>query len=172
MCGATDDVTNSTRTLTGEVTSWTEDSVTTQLAVGKRPFAILGIENPYGLLYSQLSGIYHTNKNIYQYQGTSHKDDSTFDTTDCKLLATNLCNTSEGYQSKLACTNNFCYPIETAGSDSKLNGDYYYYGENDHPFAVGGAYPTGTKTGLDYLSASLDMTSAEPSVGCRLSIKY
>lgn len=172
LCGATDEVTNSTKTLTGEVTSWTEDSVTTQLTVGKRPFAILGIENPYGLLYSQLSGIYHTNKNIYQYQKTSHKDDSTFDTTDCKLLATNLCNTSEGYQSKLACANNFSYPIETTGSDSKLSGDYYYYGENNHPFVVGGAYPTGTKTGLDYLSTSLDMTSAEPSIGCRLSIKY
>ena len=170
LAGATDSITSDTLTLTGEVTTWLEDDVTTSIASGKRPFAILGVENPYGLLWQNLGGLYHTDQNLYQYTGTTHKSNSTFDTSDCDLIATDLCSNS-GFQKTLACANNVCYPISVGGSDSKVVGDYYWYNSGNRIFFVGGPWLDGSYAGFSYLNGRDGFGSSNASFGFRLSLK-
>ena len=171
LAGATDNITSDTLTMTGEVTTWTEDDVTTSITSGKRPFAILGIENPYGLIWQNLGGLYHTDQNLYQYTGTTHKSNSTFDTSDCDLIATDLCSSSEGWQKTLACSNNVCYPISVGGSDSKVVGDYYWYASSNKIFFVGGAWSYGSDDGFSCLRGDYGFGLANTDIGFRLSLK-
>lgn len=170
LAGATDIITSDTLTMTGEVATWTEDDITTSIASGKRPFAILGVENPYGLLWQNLGGLYHTGQNLYQYTGTTHKSNSTFDTSDCDLIATDLCSSS-GFQKTLACANNVCYPISVGGSDSKVVGDYYWYSASNRIMCVGGAWYVGSRAGFSYLFGNNGFGSADTLLGFRLSLK-
>ena len=170
LAGATDSITSDTLTMTGEVSTWTEDDVTTSIASGKRPFAILGIENPYGLLWQNLGGLYHTDQNLYQYTGTTHKSNSTFDTSDCELIATDLCS-SGGWQKTLACSNNVCYPISVGGNDSKVVGDYYWYAASNRIFFVGGIWVDGSYGGFSCLYGSNGFGFANTLIGFRLSLK-
>lgn len=170
LAGATDSITSDTLTMTGEVSTWTEDDVTTSIASGKRPFAILGIENPYGLLWQNLGGLYHTDQNLYQYTGTTHKSNSTFDTSDCDLIATDLCYSS-GWQKTLACSNNVCYPISVGGSDSKVVGDYYWYAGSNRIFFVGGCWSDGSVDGFSCLSGNSEFGYSSTLIGFRLSLK-
>ncbi len=171
LAGATDTLVENNITMTGEVTSWTEDDVTTEIASGKRPFAILGVENPYGLIWQNISGLYHIDQNLYQYQGTSHKSNSKFDVSDCELIADNLCSSS-GWQNTLASSSNMVYPITVGGSDSKLVGDYYWYSGEEKIFFVGGNWRNGSSNGLSSWLGSNGFGSASAHVGFRLSIKY
>ena len=170
LAGATDSITSDTLTMTGEVTTWLEDDITTSIDSGKRPFAILGIENPYGLLWQNLGGLYHTDQNLFQYTGTTHKSNSTFDTSDCDLIATNLCSDA-GFQKTLACANNVCYPISVGGSDSKVVGDYYWYAASNRIMFVGGSWRSGSLVGFSYLAGSDGFGHAGTDIGFRLSLK-
>ena len=159
--GDTDTIVSSTTTMTGEVSSYSS---------GARPFAILGIENPYGVLWQNLGGLYHTDQNLYQYTGTTHKSNSTFYTSDCDLIATNLCSSS-GWQKTLACANNVCYPISVGGSDSKVVGDYYYYNSGERIFFVGGYWNFGSRAGFSALHGLDGFGGSHTSLGFRLSLK-
>ena len=170
LAGATDIITSDTLTMTGEVATWTEDDITTSIASGKRPFAILGVENPYGLLWQNLGGLYHTGQNLYQYTGTTHKSNSTFDTSDCDLIATDLCSSS-GFQKTLACANNVCYPISVGGSDSKVVGDYYLYEASNRIMFVGGYWHHGSRAGFSCLYGYDGFGFASAGIGFRLSLK-
>ena len=170
LAGATDSITSDTLTMTGEVSTWIEDDVTTSINSGKRPFAILGIETPYGLLWQNLGGLYHTDQNLYQYTGTTHKSNSTFDTSDCDLIATDLCS-SGGWQKTLACANNVCYPISVGGSDSKVVGDSYWYEASNRIMFVGGTWDYGSNDGFSCLSGGGGFGRASTLIGFRLSLK-
>lgn len=172
LAGATDSITSDTLTMTGEITSWTEDDITTEISSGKRPFAILGIENPYGLLWQNLGGLYHTDQNLYQYQETAHKSNSSFDTSDCELIATDLCSNSEGWQKTIACSSNVCYPISVGGSDNKLVGDYYWYANSNRIFFVGGTWHDGSYAGFSCLRGGGAFGYTYTDIGFRLSLKY
>lgn len=171
VAGATDNITSDTLTMTGEVSTWTEDDITTSITSGKRPFAILGIENPYGLLWQNLGGLYHTDQNLYQYTETTHKSNSTFDTSDCELIATDLCSTTYGYQKTLSCSNNVCYTISVGGSDSKVVGDYYWYAASNRIFFVGGVWYGGSNDGFSYLYGNTAFGRTHTDIGFRLSLK-
>ena len=159
-----------TSTMTGEITTWTENDVTTEIASGKRPFIVLGVENPYGLLWQNLGGIYHTDQNLYQYQATKHKSNSSFNTSDCELIGTDLCG-SEGWQLKFNQNNGVVYPISVGGNDSTTCGDYYWYGSGDRIYFVGGNWSRGSACGFSCLVGHLGFGSATTHIGFRLSIK-
>ena len=159
-----------TSTMTGEITTWTENDVTTEIASGKRPFIVLGVENPYGLLWQNLGGIYHTDQHLYQYQATKHKSNSSFNTSDCELIGTDLWAT-EGFQLKFNQNNGVVYPISLGGNDSSTCGDYYWYESGNRIFVVGGRWDLGSYCGFSYLNGIDYFGAMYPRVGFRLSIK-
>lgn len=160
-----------TSTMTGEITTWTENDVTTEIASGKRPFIVLGVENPYGLLWQNLGGIYHTDQNLYQYQATKHKSNSSFNTSDCELIGTDLCG-SEGWQLKLNQNNGVIYPISVGGNDSSTCGDYYWYASGNRIYFVGGTWYYGSNCGFSYLNGDNGFGNANTNIGFRLNNLY
>lgn len=168
--GTTDILGNSNDLITGEIIEFNG----VELANGKRPFSVLGIENPYGLIWENITGIVHNSEKLYTYNGLEHMTPAMINPSDSNTYYeySNVdLPTSEGWQNTFNSFNGYPFPITIGGSSSKNIGDYYYYNENWKIFFAGGNFYNGLNAGLFYLHGSNYFGNAYYNIGFRLSLK-
>lgn len=157
---------------TGEITG---TSSTTSLENGKRPFKILGVENPYGLLWENLYGLVHNSGALLSYTGNSDSltasdlipssSNIIYETTGVTLP------TSNGNQAEQSSVNLFNVPISIGGSTSTYTGDHYSYSDGYRILFVGGGWGGGAADGLFYLYAGYGWGYVSVSFCVRLTFE-
>ena len=157
---------------TGEITTFNE----TALASGRRPVSILGVENPYGLLWENMSGAVHdSNAKLFLYEGLEHMTPAMMTPSDSnpyyKDVGVTL-STTEGWQKTFTNYKGYFYPKGVGGNSVNGVGDYYWVNLGGwRIFFVGGDWSAGSGCGLFSLAGSNDFGRTLSSIGFRLSLK-
>ena len=157
---------------TGEITG---TSTTASLTSGKRPFKVLGVENPYGMFWQNLYGIGHNSSAVRIYTGTDilTNDDLKCSSTLWEDTGLNIPTTSSGWQTSQQSYKGIQIPLALNGSDSKNVGDYYWYNSGTNMlFFVGGNFDDGSHVGLRYLNANSGFGYANSGIGFRPSLLW
>lgn len=160
----------------GEVNSGeiTGTSTASSLAVGTRPFKLLGVENPYGFAWENLYGIVHKSGEVYAYDGTSDSltaSDLTPSDTNIVYKDTGVVLAHEGWQTTQASANGMLVPTAVGGSSSIYNGDYNWYADGWRVFFSGGARGDTTQAGLFCLDGNAGWGTPASYMGVRLSFQ-
>ena len=157
--------------ITGEITEFNG----TALDVGKRPFSVLGVENPYGVAWENITGIVHNTGELYAYEGFEHMTPSMMKPSDSNIYysKTNvvLSTGSEGWQNTFAIYKGYPFPISIGGNSTNNVGDYYWYNTGWKIFFIGGSFRLGSYVGLFYLRGNAGFGISNSDVGFRLSLK-
>ncbi len=158
--------------VTGEITEFGGNA----LANGKRPFSVLGVENPYGAVWENVTGITHNaSGELYAYEGFEHMTPSMMDPTDSNTYYTNtgitLSTANEGWQKTFAIHNGYPFPISVGGSSSANVGDYYWFSAGWRIFFVGGCFNNSSLAGLFSLNGDNGFGHSYLQFCFRLSLK-
>ena len=157
-----------TGVVTGEITALSDG---TALENGKRPFKVLGLENLWGLVYENVSGISNNLGVVKAYFGDGHIDKSSSLTGYKEISREDLPLAQEsGWQLKFTTYANVFFPSSIGGDSSHGDGDYYYYGTGLRCFIVGGSWISDYRAGLFYLNCQFIWNYCGNSIGFRLSI--
>ena len=157
---------------TGEITTFNE----TALASGRRPVSILGVENPYGLLWENMSGAVHdSNAKLFLYEGLEHMTPAMMTPSDSnpyyKDVGVTL-STTEGWQKTFTNYKGYFYPKGVGGNSVNGVGDYYWVNLGGwRIFFVGGSWSSGSGCGLFCLFGFFGFGHTGSSIGFRLSLK-
>ena len=156
--------------VTGEITG---TSTTSSLDASKRPFQILGIENPYGFLWTNMYGMMHNSGHLLIYKGTDpllpanlNPNGSTAYVDVGDVLLQN-----EGWQVQVCDVDGYGYVAKSGGNSSIYNGDYYWYAIDYKLSFVGGCWHNGAQGGLLALRGGDGFGDAWPDDGFRLSLE-
>lgn len=156
---------------TGEITTFNDTEITS----GKRPCVILGVENPYGLIWENLTGVVHNAScNLFAYNGLEHMTPSMMTPSDSNQYYKDtgiVLPTSEGWQKTFANYRGHFYPTSVGGSSSKGVGDYYHVLLGWKNFLVSGSWSGGAGTGLFCLVGHGGFGNSSSNIGFRLSLK-
>ena len=158
-----------TGVVTGEITALADG---TALTSGKRPFKILGLENIYGLIWENISGIGHTAGVVKAYLGTDHiaKGSALTGYTEISRDDLPLCQSS-GWQLTYTTYANAFFPKTVGGDSSHEDGDYYWYdGSELKCFFLGGVWGNGSDAGLFSLNGNSGWGHSYSHLGFRLSL--
>ncbi len=155
---------------TGEITG---TSSTPLLDASKRPFQILGIENPYGFLWTNIYGIMHNNQNLLIYKGTDPLASDKLNPSggDSYTDVGAVLNPSEGWQKQVCDVDGYFYVKSVGGNSSAYDGDYYWYASGYKLFFVGGRWTHGAQAGLLAFHGRNDFGDAWTYIGFRLSLE-
>lgn len=157
--------------VSGEITG---TSTTASLDVGKRPFKLLGVENPYGAFWENLYGLVHKNEEVYAYKGSDPIPTDKLAPSDSNTIYTDLnikMPTDAGNQGAQQNANGFNVPLNLDGNGSTYNGDYYWYSNGWNIALVGGYWYDGSHDGLFYLLVNSGFGYYAANVGFRLSFE-
>ena len=163
------------KVVSGEITG---TSFTESLASGKRPFKLLGVENPYGCAWQCLYGLSFYNGKCYAYAGS--RDD--LSATDLAPSDTNAyyadtgvtAATSNNYEKTFADANG--YPVCTAigaGTGTSV-GDRLWYNASADTWVVpffGGVFYRNLECGLFALDVAREWGHGAESFVARLSFE-
>lgn len=158
-----------TGVVTGEITALADG---TALDSGKRPFKVLGLENLWGVVWENISGISHTSGVVKAYFGNDHIDKSSALSgyTEISRDDLPLCQDS-GYQLKFCSYANAFFPTAVGGDSSHEVGDYYWYSSGSlKTIFLGGCWGDGSDAGLFCLFGNLGWGGSSSGVGFRLSL--
>lgn len=158
-----------TGVVTGEITALADG---TALTSGKRPFKVLGLENLWGVVWENVSGISHTAGVVKAYFGNDRIDKSSSLTNYTEISREDLplCQ-STGWQLKFTSYANAFFPTAVGGDSSHEDGDYYWYeGSGLKCFFLGGSWYHGSYAGLFYLFGNNGWGDANSLIGFRLSL--
>ncbi len=156
--------------ISGEITG---TSTTASINTGKRPFQLLGIENPYAFLWTNIYGVFHNSGHLLISKGTDVLLPSELDpSSNAKYTDVgDVLATSDGWQKQTCEAEGYGY-VRTVGGDSSIyNGDYYWCGSNYKLFLVGGAWGYGLRAGLSAFAGDDAFGAAWTSAGFRLSLE-
>lgn len=157
--------------ITGEITEFDG----TALDVGKRPFSVLGVENPYGAAWENITGIVHNaSGELYAYEGFEHMTPSMMNPSDSNIYYSKtdvVLPTSEGWQNTFKQYKGYPFPISIGGNSTNNVGDYYWFNTGWLIFFVGGSFAYGSNAGLFSLLGAYGFGLVSTDFGFRLSLK-
>lgn len=158
--------------ITGEITEFGG----TTLDVGKRPFSVLGIENPYGVVWENITGIVHNaSGELYAYEGFEHMTPSMIAPSDSNIYYSKtdvvLSTNNEGWQNTFKEYKGYPFPISIGGNSANNVGDYYWFFAGWRIFIIGSSFINGMIAGLFSLSGNTGFGYLSSSIGFRLSLK-
>ena len=159
------------KVVSGEITG---TSFTASLASGKRPFKLLGVENPYGFLWQNMYGLTYIDGETYAYNGVGTPSASELvpgSDGNCYTDTGILCAQSTGWQKAYADASGYPVPISVGASESTSVGDYTWYSAGKIISFVGGNFSGGSDAGLFYLSRYCAWGLATSHFGARLSFE-
>ena len=152
---------------------------TAALDWGKRPFKVLGVENPYGFLHQPIYGIYHNYADGDADRGIfaiSTESEATIDIaqpgSDYYTIRKKGYLLPNGWQTGFDQMYCFMFPSSSAGgSDTTYVGDYCWndFSGNWNILAAGGGFARGTAAGLFAIDANRKFDYASPDNGVRLT---
>lgn len=164
--GVTDSL--GTGVVSGEITSYNG----TDLASGKRPFKLLGVENPWGLVWENIYGAVHNSGLVYTYQGSDELTASQLTPGDGNTVYVNSgiqMPTGTQWQTTVAEKNGFLFPTGIGGNDNTYNGDFYWYGNGWRILSSGGHLFDGSYDGAFALAGDDAWGTLTAYLGARLS---
>ena len=161
------------KVVSGEITG---TSFTESLASGKRPFKLLGVENPYGFLWQNMYGLVYIDGEAYAYNGVGTPSASELvpgSDGNCYTDTGILCAQSNGRQKAFADASGYPVPISVGASASTSVGDRVYLDVPGGTYitAIGGRCDNGSFDGLFCLSWRDAFNTSFVGVGARLSFE-
>ncbi len=159
------------KVVSGEITG---TSFTESLVSGKRPFKLLGVENPYGLLWQNMYGLVFNNGETYAYTGVGTPSASELvpgSTGHCYSDIGVQAVTANGWQKAFTDASGYPVPISVGASGSSSVGDYSWYATEWRISFLGGYFSDGSRDGLFDLYRDYAWGSAPSPFGARLSFE-
>ena len=154
---------------TGELTG---TSTAASLASGKRPFKVLGMENLWGDVGENVSGLVHKDGRVYAYTGSEPITAEQWRPSDTNtaLVDTGIqMATASGFQKRHSTYGGFLFPTEVKGNDSIGVGDHYWKGSGWCIMFLGGGWTDDSRAGLFCLGADCGWGRSPSDHGARLS---
>ena len=176
LTGVTEQATSKGYMPAGEVASGEilGTSTTEWLGWQKRPFKLLGVENPYGFLHQPVYGLCHATYGTEVYAvNTSHDPavDITVPGSDFYKISCSV-KQVDGWQKTFISVNGFTFPNGVGASDTISVGDYVWNSENSsgwNMFTVGGGFSRQTASGLFAIDFHRRFDYVSPDNGVRLT---
>lgn len=159
------------KVVSGEITG---TSFTETLDVGKRPFKLLGVENPYGLLWQNMYGLVYNDGEAYAYTGVGTPTAGELvpgSTGQCYSDTGVQTVQNDGFQKAFADASGYPVPISVGASESTSVGDYTWYSAGWRISLFGGGFNYGSIAGLFFLFRNNAWGSAYSDFGARLSFE-